>query len=606
MTIPPEDLRYGLDVTGLDPAGLGDALTSVMAEAAADPMRMMLWTSQMAIAQQTAGLNLMRRLAEGSSAAHASPASADKRFSDAGWKRNPFLLGMAETYLEQSRAAMALVESSRLPEATRRKARFAMQLLTDALAPSNVPWVNPVVVREAMETGGASLVRGMEQFTRDLRDNGGMPRQTDAGAFTVGVDIAATPGRVVFRNELIELIAYEPQTAKAHAIPLLCSPPWINKYYVMDLAPNRSFIEWAVRHGHATFAISYRNPDASMAAFGIDDYLRFGLLAALDAVERITGSKQTNLAALCLGGTLSLIVLAYLAARGEGERIASATLTNTMIDFREPGDLGVFADEATIARLEARMHERGFLEAHEMARTFDWLRSNDLIWSSVVNNWFLGKQPPAFDILAWNADSTRMPATMHSQYLRSCYLHNAIAQGNFTVAGVPIDLGRIRTPLYVLAAENDHIAPWRSAYRTIELVGSSDLRFTLSSAGHIAGIVNPPGNAKSVHWTTERADPAHGADAWRANAERRPGTWWEDWAVWADAHAGPLVTPPDLPHGEAAPGHYVRNEIAPPFDPIVARTPPDSPPDSAASGPAPKPVPRPRVPRRPRRPRATP
>jgi polyhydroxyalkanoate synthase len=332
----------------------------------------------------------------------------------------------------------------------------------------------------------------------------------------------------------------------------------------MDLAPNRSFVEWAVRHGHTTFAISYRNPDASLATFGIEDYVRRGLLAAMDAVERITGARRVNLAALCLGGTLTLIVLAYLAARGEAERVGCATLTNTLIDFSDPGDLGVFTDEATIARLEARMSERGYLDADEMARTFDWMRSNELIWSYVVNNWFLGKDPPAFDILAWNADATRMPAVMHSQYLRSCYLNNLIANpGRFTLAGVPIDLGRIHTPLYVLAAENDHIAPWRSAYRTVNLVASDDLRFTLTNAGHIAGIVNPPGNLKAVHWTADHPDPTLDADAWRAAAERRTGTWWEDWALWADTRAGADVKPPDLPRGEPAPGYYVRNQVPP-------------------------------------------
>jgi polyhydroxyalkanoate synthase len=569
--IPPEDLRYGLDVTGLDPLALGDALKAVAADVTGDPVRLMAWTMQTALAQQTAGLNLMRRLTTPPADSAGAPALDDKRFADAGWAGNPFLAGIAESYLEQSRTAMALVDESRLPETTRRKAKFAMKLLTDALAPSNVPWINPAVAREAMETGGASLVRGMNAYLDDLAHNGGMPRQVETNAFTLGVTIAATPGRIVFRNELIELIAYEPQQAAVHAIPLLCSPPWINKYYVMDLAPNRSFIEWAVRHGHTTFAISYRNPDASLRDLGMDDYLRLGLLAAMDAVARITGKPQVNLAALCLGGTLTLLVLAYLAARGEGDRVASATLTNTLVDFGDPGELGVFTDEATIARLEERMNQRGYLEADEMARTFDWLRSNDLIWSYVVNNWFLGKSPPAFDLLAWNADATRMPAVMHSQYLRSCYLHNLIAQpGRFAVAGVPIDLGSIRTPLYVLAAENDHIAPWRSAYRTVNLVGSDDLQFTLTNAGHIAGIVNPPGNKKSVHWTNERVDATEDADAWFARARRYPGTWWEDWAVWAAAHAGGMESPPDLPRGEAAPGRYVRNESGPLLDAVSA------------------------------------
>jgi polyhydroxyalkanoate synthase len=561
VTVPPEELQYGLSVTGLDPIELGEALKAVLSEAMTDPLRMTMWMTSVSIAQQAAGMNLLRRLTD-ETGGTPSTLNGDKRFSDAGWKSNPFLLGMAESYVDYSRAAMSLLEGSRLPATTRRKAKFAMQMLTDALSPSNVPWMNPAVAREAMETGGASLVRGMQNFISDARNNGGLPRQVDSEAFTLGVNIAATPGRIVFRNELIELIAYEPQSATVHEIPLLCSPPWINKYYVMDLAPGRSFIEWAVRHGHQTFAISYRNPDATMAQFGMDDYLQKGLLAALDAVERITGSPQTNLAALCLGGTLSLIVLAYLAARGEEDRIASATLTNTLIDFGEPGDLGVFTDEATIARLEERMSERGYLESNEMARTFDWMRSNDLIWSYVVNNWYLGKDPPAFDILAWNADATRMPARMHSQYLRSCYLQNTVVEpGRFSVAGTPIDLGQIRTPLYILGAENDHIAPWRSVYRTVNHVAGNDVRFTLTNAGHIAGIVNPPGNTKSVHWTSDHTERGQDADAWRATAERRPGTWWEDWAVWAAAHAGAMTTPPDLPPGEAAPGQYVRNGV---------------------------------------------
>ncbi len=556
----PEDLQYGLDVTGLDPASLGDALRAVMADAMADPARMGLWIANLAAAQQAAGFNMLRRLS-GQEIETAAPGS-DRRFADAGWKENPLLAGALEEYLARSRAAMALVDSSRLPEATKRKAKFAMQMLNDAFAPSNVPWMNPAVVKEAMNTGGASLMRGMQNFMDDARENRGMPRQADTSKHELGVNLAATPGRVVFRNELIELIAYEPQTSQVHEIPLLCSPPWINKFYIMDLAPGRSFVEWAVRHGHQTFMISYRNPDASMRGLLMDDYLRLGLLEALGAVERITGSTKTNIAALCLGGTLTLIFLAYLAAHGEAERVNSATLTNSLIDFSEPGDLGVFTDEATIERLEKRMNERGYLDSSEMAGTFDWMRANDLIWSYVVSNWFMGKQPPAFDILTWNGDSTRMPAAMHSQYLRACYLNNLIAKPNaFVIADTPIDLGLIRTPLYVLGAEADHIAPWRSTYRAVNLVSSEDLTYTLTNSGHIAGIVNPPGSAKSQHWTKPRALREENPEQWRASAERFAGSWWEDWAVWADAHAGPMAAPAELPQGEAAPGRYVRNEL---------------------------------------------
>jgi polyhydroxyalkanoate synthase len=556
-TMAPEDLQYGLDMTGLDPASLGDALKAVMADAMSDPQRMMLWSSQLMLEQQQIGLRFLQRLS-GQSEPPASP-SNDKRFADNAWRENPMLAGILEEYLARTRAAMSLVESARLPETTKRKARFAMQMLNDAFSPSNVPWLNPAVVKEAMNTGGASLLRGMQNFMTDVQENRGMPRQVDASGFKLGSNIAATPGRVVFKNDLIELLAYEPQTAKTHAIPLLFSPPWINRFFILDLAPGRSWIEWAVLHGHQTFAISYRNPDASMRDFLMDDYLRMGLLEALTQIERITGSPKTNIAALCLGGTLTLVMLAYLAAHGQGERINSATLTNTLIDFSEPGDLGVFTDESTISRLEKRMNERGYLDSSEMAGTFDWMRANDLIWSYVVNNWFMGKNPPAFDILAWNGASTRMPAAMHSQYLRTCYLHNLIAQpGKFTICETPIDLGKIETPLYVLGAEADHIAPWRSTYRTINLVGGDDLKYTLTNSGHVAGVVNPTESAKSKHWTKDHAERSQPADEWREEAHLVKGSWWNDWAAWIEPRAGELQTPPDLPQGDAAPGSYVR------------------------------------------------
>jgi polyhydroxyalkanoate synthase len=440
-------------------------------------------------------------------------------------------------------------------------------MLTDAVAPSNIPWVNPGVVKEALDTGGSSLMRGMQNYLDDVRTNGGKPRQVNSEGFDLGRNLAATPGRVVFRNELIELIAYEPQTASVHAIPLLCSPPWINKYYIMDLAPQRSFIEWAVRHGHQTFAISYRNPDPALAGFGLNDYLQRGFLAALGAVEALTGSPTTNIAALCLGGTLTLIALAYLARTGAAGRVHAATLTNTLVDFSEPGDFGVFTDEATIERLERGMNERGYLDANQMAGTFDWMRANDLVWSYVVNNWFMGRQPPAFDILRWNADSTRLPAAMHSQYLRSCYLRNELIRpGAFVIGDVPIDLRTIQTPLYVLGAESDHIAPWRSSYATLNHVGGTEHRYTLTNAGHIAGIVNPTGNPKAWYRTTERFVRDESADAWFAASERHVGSWWEDWAAWAATHAGAWRTPVDLPPGEPAPGRYVRNESGPPVN----------------------------------------
>ena len=560
--IAPEELKYGIDITGLDPASLTDALRAVIADVMTDPMRMSTWLTGFALAEQNVGLNMLRRLS--GEAPSASPFPGDKRFVDQEWSANPILAGVVEDYRARTDAALQLVASSRLPEATRNKARFAMQLMCDAFAPSNIPWLNPGVVKEATETGGLSLVKGLQNFLDDVANNGGYPRQVDRSGFELGVNIAATPGRVVMRNDLMELIAYEPQTPQVHAVPLLCSPPWINKYYIMDLAPGRSFVEWAVQHGHQTFMISYRNPDVTQSQLTMDDYLRDGILAALDAVQEITGAPQVNLSGLCLGGTMALIALAYLAAHGQADRVASASVTNTLIDFGMPGDLGIFTDEDTIARLEKRMHERGYLESAEMARTFDWMRSSDLIWSYVVNNWFKGKQPPAFDILAWNADSTRMPVAMHSQYLRACYLHNSIVKPNaFVIDDTPIDLGKIQTPLYVLGAETDHIAPWRATYLTTQHV-SGESKYVLTNSGHIAGIVNPPGGKKTWHYTKPRAIRGESADEWLESADRHQGSWWEDWAAWAEGRGGPWRAPYDLPEGEPAPGRYVRPET--PFD----------------------------------------
>jgi polyhydroxyalkanoate synthase len=340
-------------------------------------------------------------------------------------------------------------------------------------------------------------------------------------------------------------------------IPLLASPPWINKYYIMDLAPGRSFIEWAVRHGHTVFAISYRNPTAAMRDVSLDDYLLGGPLAALEVITDITGAQQVNIVGLCLGGTLTAALLAYLAEIGR-DCVASATLLNTLLDFSDPGQLGVFTDAESIERLERKMAERGYLESQEMAGTFDLLRSNDLIWNYVVSNWLLGQDPPAFDILAWNADATRMPANMHSFYLRSCYLENRLAKGEMVLAGTRLRLERIGEDVFLLAARNDHIAPWRSSYKATQLL-KSNVRFVLSSSGHIAGIVNPP-SPKSRHWTNPELPPT--PEAWLAGAAEHRGSWWEDWAAWIETRAGERRKPPRIgsrkhrPLGDA-PGTYV-------------------------------------------------
>jgi polyhydroxyalkanoate synthase len=373
----------------------------------------------------------------------------------------------------------------------------------------------------------------------------------------VGKNLAATPGKVVYRNDLMELIQYAPQTPTTFAVPLLCSPPWINKYYIMDLAPGRSFIEWAIKHGHTTFAISYRNPDASMRNVSMDDYLLRGPVEAARVIREITGAPKINVAALCLGGTLATIYLAWLAEQGQDD-VNSLTLTNTLVDFSEPGILGSFVDEKTQATMGRLMAERGYLGSQSMSGAFNIIRANDLIFNYVNNSWLGGEDPPAFDLLAWNADGTRMPAMMHSYYLKSCYLENQLARGEMVVAGKRLQPSSIKQDAFVLAAVDDHIAPWRSQFKTTALLGGKT-RFVLSSSGHIAGIVNPP-SKNAVHWVNDRllGDP----ELWLAGATRRGETWWEEWSRWIDVRAGERVPPPPMgsekhPPLVDAPGVYV-------------------------------------------------
>ena len=400
----------------------------------------------------------------------------------------------------------------------------------------------------------------MTRFLDDVATHGGWPRQVDTSKLALGEDLAATPGKVVHRNRLMELIQYEPRTKTVYETPILLSPPWINKYYVMDLAPGKSFAEWALDQGHTVFCISYRNPDEAFREIGFEDYLREGPLEALDVVQEITGAKQVNVVALCLGATLAAVMLAELARTKAGrDRIRSTTLLNALVDFSEPGPLGNFVDPATVSRLERRMAKKGYLEASEMAGTFNLLRANDLIWRYVAASWLMGEDPPSFDILQWNEDATRMPARMHSEYLRWMYLENRLAEGTLEIGGRKVSLAKSPVELYVLSAREDHITPWRGCYRTTQLTGGPS-RFVLTSSGHIAGIVNPPG-PKRRHWVNDRlpADP----DEWLSGAAEQQGSWWEDWARWAAERGGERRDPPPMgseahPPLEDAPGTYVR------------------------------------------------
>ncbi len=554
-----EDAAYTALLSSVDPSDFSGALRDVwVSDAMRRPLHFAKSVADLSIEQTGVGVRALRRMLGRRDDGKLAP--GDLRFADRAWQLNPLFRAAAESYLETVRWTETMLEASHASPANRRKARFALGMMLDAAAPTNLPWANPAVWKEAFDTGGQSLVAGAANFVDDLMHNRGRPRQVDTTPFVIGENLAATPCRVVMRNELIELLMYEPQTEQVHAQPIVCSPPWINKYYIMDLAPGRSFIEYAVQHGFTVFCISYRNPDASMRTVSWDDYLRLGLMASLDEVQELTGSPVVNIVGLCLGGTMSTIGLAHLAAKGESKRVGWMTLTNTLVDFSVPGNLGVFADRASVGRLERTLEKTGYLEASTMAQTFDWLRGNDLVWSYVVNNWYMGKTPAAFDLLAWNGDSTNMPAAMHTQYLRACYVDNLLVRpGAFRIGDTPIDLRRIKQPLYVLGAENDHIAPWKGSYLIGGHVGGT-VRYTLSTSGHVAGIVNPPGNPKAAYWTRPSVDPAMDADTWREGAERMQGSWWDDWVAWASGRSGPLVAPPAMPRGEPGPGMYVKGE----------------------------------------------
>jgi len=544
-------------LASLDAAGLGSSTFSVMRRAAAKPTAsataaMRFWTS-MAMAGPVAAARWM-----GMETPPPVPVpDKDKRFADPAWTDNPVFYALRQVHLATSRLVNDLLEAGSGNALDDAKAALATGFLLDALAPTNFLPTNPAALKRMFETGGASVVAGASHFVDDMLNNGGRPRQVDTRPFRVGENLAATPGKVVFRNNLMELIQYAPQTPKVHAIPVLASPPWINKYYIMDLAPGRSFLEWAVQHGRTVFAISYRNPDPSMGGTTLDDYLINGPREALDVVAEITGAPKIDIIGLCLGGALTAMLAAYLAEKGD-DRIGSITLLNTLLDYSEPGVLGVFTDEKTVRRLEKQMAEKGVLDASQMAGTFDMLRANDLIFNYVVSNWLMGQEPPAFDILAWNGDSTRMPAAMHSFYLRSLYMRNELARGEMELVGQRLSLSTVKNDTYVVGAINDHIVPWHASYKTGALMGGN-VRYVLSSGGHIAGIVNPPGPKA---WYEAADDDGFDAEGWRAANSKHRGSWWEDWTAWSETRAGELIKPPQMgskryPAVTDAPGEYV-------------------------------------------------
>ncbi|MGD9695324.1 MAG: PHA/PHB synthase family protein [Thermoleophilia bacterium] len=560
MSTPKDPQEIARDLLAqLDPLGLGDAWMKVAASAMQNPEALVTAGTRYAadmLAAATAATN--RALGEEDASGPIAPERKDRRFGDPTWQGNPAFFALMQSYLLSGRLVSEVIDAADVDEITAERMGFLADVVMDALAPTNSILTNPAAQKRALDTGGASLRRGFETFLDDVAHNGGLPRQVPEGAFVVGKDLAATAGKVVFRNDLMELIQYAPATETVYATPLLLSPPWINKYYIMDLAPGRSFVQWAVEHGHTVFAISYRNPGADDAHIRLDDYLIHGPVAALDVVRDITGAEKANIVGLCLGGTLTSALLAYLATEGE-DRIASATLLNTLVDFTRPGRLGAFTDRESVERLEKRMQARGFLDAGEMMGIFTFLRSNDLVWNYAVNNWLMGEDPPAFDILSWNGDSTRMPADMHSFYLRSCYMGNELAGGTMELAGTTLDLRTVTVDMYIVGAKEDHIAPWQGSYLTTQAIPNATSRYVMSSSGHIAGIVNPP-SPKSWFRTADvlPADP----EEWLAASVQHQGSWWEDWAEWIGERVGERVAPPKIGSRKHkvlgdAPGTYV-------------------------------------------------
>ncbi len=490
-----------------------------------------------------------------------SPARNDKRFKDKDWQDNAVFDFLKQAYLIGAKWALDMVNEAELDAHTKQKAKFYVEQITNAFSPSNFAVTNPEVLKATLASNGENLVAGFERFERDLASADGRLHitQTDRNAFVLGKDIAVTPGKVVFRNDIFELIQYSPTTETTFAIPLLIAPPWINKFYILDLTPQKSFVKYCVDNGITVFMISWINADEKSANKNFTDYMRDGIISAMKAVEQATGQQKVNTVGFCIGGTLMAATLAWLAAKGD-TRANAATFFATQVDFDKAGDLKVYVDEDQVKWIEGRMEGKGYLPGSRMADAFNLLRSNDLIWSCVVNNYLLGKDPMPFDLLYWNADATRMPAGVHSFYLRECYLNNKLAHGNMVLDGVPIDLKKVTVPVYNLAARDDHIAPLPSVFMLGDYFGG-ETTLVVSGSGHIAGVVNPPVTKKYQYWTN--SEHRDSPEEWMATATETPGSWWPHWLEWITPKSGARVKPP-IPGESAltaicdAPGEYVK------------------------------------------------
>ena len=497
----------------------------------------------------------------------ANPEPGDKRFKDDLWTENAIFDYIKQSYLLAARSIQKTVsEVDGLDPKTAERVDFYTRQLVDSMAPTNFATSNPKVIKTTLESGGENLLKGLQNMLADLERGKGelRIRMTDLDAFELGKNVAATPGKVIYQNELMQLVQYHPTTEQVFQRPLLIVPPWINKFYILDLKPKNSFIKWAVDQGFTVFTISWVNPDERLTSKNFTDYLLEGPLTALDVIAEATGEKEVNAVSYCLGGTLLMSTLAYMSAHND-HRIKSATCFTTMLDFTNVGELSVFVDEEQITLIEEQMRKKGYLEGSKMANVFNMLRANDLIWSFVVNNYLLGKDPMAFDLLYWNSDSTRMPAVMHSFYLRNMYQHNRLREpGGITLNDTPIDLRKVKTPVYFLSTQEDHIAPWKGTYDGARLP-SGPVKFVLGGSGHIAGVINPPSSSKYGYWTNSAKLPEN-PDDWLASATQNEGSWWPDWLNWIKPKAGKQIPAREVGGGkhqplEDAPGSYVKVRI---------------------------------------------
>ena len=545
-----------------DPLNLAGTFMDLLRGMVADPASIMeaqfaLWRDYMNLWERTA-----RRMMGGEAEPIVTPSPGDKRFRDKDWQENQIFDFIKQSYLLTAnwlQNTVGRVEG--LDAQSRRRIQFYTKQFADAIAPTNFVLTNPEVLRATLKSNGENLVRGLDNLLEDLdRGQGQLSIRQTTDAFKVGENIATAPGKVIFRNALIELLQYTPSTERVYQRPLLIFPPWINKFYILDLRPENSFIRWAVAQGYTVFVASWANPDSRLAKKTFEDYMREGIFAALDAVAEATGERDPNVIGYCIGGTLLAATLAYMATKSD-DRIHSATFFAAQADFSEAGDLQVFIDDVQLEALEEQMQASGgVLEGSRMATTFNMLRANDLIWSFVVNNYLLGRDPVPFDLLYWNSDTTRMPEATHLFYLREFYKKNALAKGELTLGGVKLDLSKVETPIYLQSAKEDHIAPYRSVYKTTQLV-KGPVRFILAGSGHIAGVINSPAAKKYQYWTNEKLPPK--VEGWLAGAKEHPGSWWPDWDAWLAPLSGkkvPARKPGDgklKPLGDA-PGTFVK------------------------------------------------